>query len=103
MTINQESIEIQINQFLEKIVKNDILKLNSSDNGKSSLFAEPLGDVPALKVMHDHAYFHCFHFSCSQFLVEGYLMTCIGCCGIFLNAIATCFFIKQGSQRPFHR
>ena len=53
MATNQENMEFQINQFLEKIVKNDILKLNSSDNGKSSIFAETWGDVSALKVMNE--------------------------------------------------
>ncbi|XP_023320604.1 FMRFamide receptor-like [Eurytemora carolleeae] len=37
------------------------------------------------------------------YLVEGVLMTGIGVCGIILNVLSVCFFIRQRTQRLFHR
>jgi hypothetical protein len=38
-----------------------------------------------------------------SYLVEGVLMMLVGSFGILLNIFAVCFFIRQRSQRTFHR
>jgi hypothetical protein len=38
-----------------------------------------------------------------SYLVEGVLMMLVGSFGVLLNIFAVCFFIRQRSQRTFHR
>ena len=41
--------------------------------------------------------------STAEYLVEGVLMFGMGLLGIFLNTISVVFFIRQRSQKTFHR
>ena len=41
--------------------------------------------------------------STAEYLVEGVLMFGMGLVGIFLNTISVVFFIRQRSQKTFHR
>ena len=50
MANNQEQMEIQVKEFLEKIAKDDILEMNSSEKLESILFSENWGKISPLKV-----------------------------------------------------
>ena len=41
--------------------------------------------------------------STAEYLVEGVLMFGMGLLGIFLNTISVVFFLRQRSQKTFHR
>ena len=53
MANNQEQMEIQVKEFLEKIAKDDILEMNSSEKLESILFSENWGEILPLKVNED--------------------------------------------------
>ena len=90
-----------LTQFLDEVTSDESFNLSFSKFGPFNMM-EAEKDPPDIKE-HIKSYHHSLSILDPQYLVEGVLMFCTGCLGVFSNVVAVIFFIRQQTQRTFHR
>ena len=89
-------------QFLDEVTRDESFNFSFSKFGPFNMM-EAEKDLPSMKVTIIKSYHHSLTILHPQYLVEGVLMFCTGCLGVFCNMVAVIFFIRQRTQRTFHR
>jgi hypothetical protein len=100
--VEDEVLDI-FNRFLDEATKNDTFAVNLTET--DLLLKESANDIPAVKVpiaLPSHIFVGITSILL-QYLVEGILMFWIVCIGIIFNIVSVVFFVRQRSQRTFHR
>ena len=85
LVMNEPGVLDIFKLILDEVAENDSVDFNITAPNKLHL-EETTVTIPTLK-----------------YLVEGVLMFIIGCIGIFFNTVSVIFFVRQRSQKTFHR
>ena len=103
LTMIQADFRDIFHRFLDEATENESFGFNLTE--PDHLLEDSLNNIPTLKVaiiMSIHALLDRPGFI-FQYLVEGVLMFFFGCIGIIFNIVSAVFFVRQRSQRTFHR